>query len=164
MKALPLLPITSKVSVRRADLRQTGQRCGTDGVGAGDGPHPMSHAVEPSLDSFRLWSFCRRLAHARVVRYPHLGVPQRTSGIRGLNDREIGTIAPGQTLWIASEGAHPPMPTESDYAERWRTLAIEAVAVAQEMSDPESKRVLLFIADTYKRLAERAQASKDQRR
>jgi len=61
-------------------------------------------------------------------------------------------------------GAHPPMPKESDYAERWRTLAIEAVTVAHEMSDPESKRALLFIAEAYNRLAERAQARTDRRR
>ena len=78
-------------------------------------------------------------------------------------DREIGTIALDQTLWNASEGAHPPMPTESDYAERWQTLAIEAIAAAHEMSDTESKRALLFIAEAYKRLAEHAQARKNQR-
>ena len=49
------------------------------------------------------------------------------------------------------------MPTECDPAERWRTLAMEAIAIADEMTDPESKRVLLFIAEAYKRLAERAQ-------
>ena len=83
-----------------------------------------------------------------------------------LKEREIGTIALDQTLWNASEGAHSPHPrmaTESDYTERWRTLAIEAVAAAHEMSDTESKRALLFIAEAYKRLAEHAQARKHQR-
>jgi hypothetical protein len=45
-------------------------------------------------------------------------------------------------------------------AERWRTLAVETFAAAQAMADPESKQVLLLIAEAYERLAERAQAPK----
>jgi hypothetical protein len=46
-------------------------------------------------------------------------------------------------------------------ADRWLTLAAEATAAAQEVSDPEARRVLLFIADTYKRLAQRSLARKN---
>lgn len=56
------------------------------------------------------------------------------------------------------------MPTESDYAERWRTLPIEAVAAAHEVTDPEARRALLFIAESYKRLAEHAQTRKEKER
>ena len=52
-----------------------------------------------------------------------------------------------------------PMPTKLD-AEYWRTLARETFATAQAMADPESKKVLLRIAEAYERLAERAQAPK----
>jgi hypothetical protein len=45
-------------------------------------------------------------------------------------------------------------------AECWRTLAVETFAAAQATADPESKQVLLLIAEVYDRLAERAQAPK----
>ena len=52
------------------------------------------------------------------------------------------------------------MPSNVDIAERWRTLAAEARAAADEMTDPESKRALLRIAEGYERLARRAEARK----
>ena len=52
------------------------------------------------------------------------------------------------------------MPSNVDVAERWRTLAAEARAAANEMTDPESKRALLNIAEGYERLARRAEARK----
>ena len=52
------------------------------------------------------------------------------------------------------------MPSDVDVAERWRTLAAEARAAANEMTDPESKRALLNIAEGYERLARRAEARK----
>jgi hypothetical protein len=53
------------------------------------------------------------------------------------------------------------MPSDVDVAERWRTLAAEARAAADEMTDPEAKRTLLNIADGYERLARRAEARKN---
>jgi hypothetical protein len=50
------------------------------------------------------------------------------------------------------------MAEDGDDAERWRKLAAETVAVAEEMTDPDAKRVMLFIAEGYKRLAEQAEA------
>ena len=55
------------------------------------------------------------------------------------------------------------MPVDTDDAERWRTLAAEALAVAETMTDPEAQRVMLFIAEGYRLLAERAEARKDQK-
>ena len=52
------------------------------------------------------------------------------------------------------------MPTHDNAAERWRTLAAEARAAADEMTDPEAKRTLLNIAEGYERLALRAEARK----
>jgi hypothetical protein len=52
------------------------------------------------------------------------------------------------------------MPSAVDVAERWRTLAAEARAAADQMTDPESKRALLSIAEGYERLARRAEARK----
>jgi hypothetical protein len=41
-------------------------------------------------------------------------------------------------------------------AERWRALAVEAATTARQARDPESKRLLAFIAEAYDRLAQRA--------
>ena len=55
------------------------------------------------------------------------------------------------------------MPADMNDAERWRTLAAEALAIAEMMTDPEARRVMLFIAEGYRLLAERAEARKDQK-
>ena len=52
------------------------------------------------------------------------------------------------------------MPSDVDVAERWRTLAAEARATADKMTDPEAKRTLLNIAEGYERLARRAELRK----
>jgi len=52
------------------------------------------------------------------------------------------------------------MPSDVDVAERWRTLAAEARATADQMTDPDAKRTLLNIAEGYERLARRAEARK----
>ena len=53
------------------------------------------------------------------------------------------------------------MPSDIDVAEHWRTLAAEARARADEMSDPEAKQIMLSIAAGYERLARRADAGKN---
>jgi hypothetical protein len=50
------------------------------------------------------------------------------------------------------------MTEDGDDAERWHKLAAETRAIAAEMTDPDAKRVMLFIAEGYKRLAEQAEA------
>jgi hypothetical protein len=42
------------------------------------------------------------------------------------------------------------------WAGKWRDLAQEALAVAETMGDPEARRHMLYIAEAYKLLAERA--------
>ena len=50
------------------------------------------------------------------------------------------------------------MPSDaSDRAARWRVLAAESRAVAEEMTDPKARLILLTIARSYERLAERAE-------
>jgi vacuolar-type H+-ATPase catalytic subunit A/Vma1 len=44
----------------------------------------------------------------------------------------------------------------SDAAKRWRKLAAEARARAEEMADPQAKRIMSSIAEGYERLAKRA--------
>jgi hypothetical protein len=55
------------------------------------------------------------------------------------------------------------MPAEApDPALRWRALADEARTIADQMSDPQQKLILLTIARGYERLAERAMARRAQ--
>ena len=53
-------------------------------------------------------------------------------------------------------------PQASDAALRWRALAEEARTIADEMTDPQAKLILLTIARSYDRLAERAAARNQQ--
>ena len=53
------------------------------------------------------------------------------------------------------------MPSEIDLEERWRSLAAEARALAEEMADPQARQIMLRIAASYDRLATRAKAHKD---
>jgi hypothetical protein len=46
----------------------------------------------------------------------------------------------------------------ADDASRWRALAADARRVAAEMTDPEARRTMLWIAEAYERLARRAEA------
>jgi hypothetical protein len=52
------------------------------------------------------------------------------------------------------------MPSDADVGERWRALAAEARAAANELTDPEVKRIMLRIATGYEVLARRAEARK----
>jgi len=45
-------------------------------------------------------------------------------------------------------------------AERWRRLEAEARTIAATMTDPEPRRIMFFIAEGYKLLADRAEARK----
>jgi hypothetical protein len=52
------------------------------------------------------------------------------------------------------------VPAHRDDDERWRALAAEARTAATQLTDPEAKRTLLFIAAAYDRLALHAAARK----
>lgn len=56
------------------------------------------------------------------------------------------------------------MPADLDDADHWWARAAEAREVAQGMTDPEAKRVMLFIAEGYKRLALHAEARKSHKK
>jgi plasmid stability protein len=51
----------------------------------------------------------------------------------------------------------PTTPDAYPNAPHWRRLEAEARIIALTMTDPERKRVMLFIASGYKLLAERAE-------
>jgi hypothetical protein len=56
------------------------------------------------------------------------------------------------------------MPSDHDDAERWRERAAEARAAAGRMSDPLVRRMMLFIAAAYERLAKHADTRSDQKK
>src|SRR5947208_1268110 len=74
-----------------------------------------------------------------------VGEPDAQRNVGGCNGTFAGT---------------PAMPTNADVAERWRSLAGEARAAADGLTDPEAKRIMLNIADGYQLLARRAEARK----
>ena len=49
------------------------------------------------------------------------------------------------------------VPLNVDIAEHWRKLALEARAVANELTDPDAKQIMLRIAEGYELLARRAE-------
>jgi len=55
-------------------------------------------------------------------------------------------------------GNVPIMPPDSESPSRWWALAAEARAVADEMTDPKAREIMLKIARGYERLARRAEA------
>ena len=50
------------------------------------------------------------------------------------------------------------MPTTFDNPEEWRRHAKDARALAKQMRNPESKRAMLQVAESYLKLAKRAGA------
>jgi hypothetical protein len=44
-----------------------------------------------------------------------------------------------------------------DAADRWRALATEARYVAEELTEPQSRREMLLIAEAYARMATQAE-------
>lgn len=52
------------------------------------------------------------------------------------------------------------MQAKIDSAERWRELAEEARAVADKLTDPDAKQVMLRIAEGYELLIRRAKDRK----
>jgi hypothetical protein len=49
------------------------------------------------------------------------------------------------------------MAPDVDAAKMWRALEAEALAFAEQITDPEAKRSMVMIAQGYKRLAEHAE-------
>ena len=46
------------------------------------------------------------------------------------------------------------------WAQRWRELAAEALDVARAMTDPQARRYMRFLSESYRLLAERAELRK----
>jgi hypothetical protein len=65
----------------------------------------------------------------------------------------MGTNWAGMRCACAVGGAMAP---DTDAAARWRALAAEARRVAEELTDPQSRREMLLIAEAYARMAAHA--------
>ena len=50
-----------------------------------------------------------------------------------------------------------PIDSSDDPVQRWRALADDARAAAEQATDPDARRSLLAIAEGYERLAKRAE-------
>ncbi len=50
------------------------------------------------------------------------------------------------------------MPTTFNSPKQWRSRAQEARVLAKQMRDPESKLALLRVAESYEKIAKRAEA------
>ena len=50
------------------------------------------------------------------------------------------------------------MPTTFDTPEQWRSHAKEARALAKQMRDPEAQIAMLRVAESYEKIAKRAEA------
>lgn len=68
-------------------------------------------------------------------------------------EREIGAIV-AQTVGQVASGHMEPLYRDPQH---WRDRAASTRAVAEQISDPESKRLMLEIVDQYEKLAQRAQ-------
>lgn len=49
------------------------------------------------------------------------------------------------------------MSKDTKVADQWRELAAQALAAAQELTDPQARAIMLDIASRYERLAKYAQ-------
>jgi hypothetical protein len=71
---------------------------------------------------------------------------------------------PKQSFALGQEGNFRALSADDERdAEHWRRLEAEARTVAATMTDPKPRRIMLFIADGYKLLADRAEFRKTQK-
>lgn len=68
-----------------------------------------------------------------------------------------------KTFCLGLGGTYCAMSPNATHAERWRKLEAEARTIASSMTDPEPRRIMLFIAEGYKLLAERAELRNTQK-
>jgi len=86
---------------------------------------------------------------------PHVGtIAYFQHWVRG-NNRQSKSL-PG---WAGGNFRDMSADDERD-AEHWRRLETEARTIASKMTDPEPRRIMFFIAEGYKLLADRAEFRK----
>jgi hypothetical protein len=80
----------------------------------------------------------------------------------GVASARLGTFQPSSPFAqkIAKGTNGLSMSEGGDDASRWRALAADARRVAAEMTDPDAHRTMVFIAESYERLARFARIRK----
>lgn len=79
---------------------------------------------------------------------------------RGL-ERGLGAMsADDQGSTDDKDAARGDFAQAARWAQRWRELEAEALDVAQAMTDPQARRYMLFLSESYRLLAERAELRK----
>jgi len=81
--------------------------------------------------------------------------------LRTFNIGFTGTTSQANRYGVGQGGNFRAMPADNERnAERWRRLETEARTIASKMTDPEPRRIMFFIAEGYKLLADRAEFRK----
>ena len=74
-----------------------------------------------------------------------------------------GNNKPRQSFAVGQEGSFRAMSADDERdAVHWRQLEAEARTIAATMTEPEPRRIMFFIAEGYKLLADRAEHRKTQ--
>lgn len=80
------------------------------------------------------------------------------------SDRAPGTTSQGDRLPLGRMGNFRAMRVDAERdAAYWRRLEADARTIATTMTDAEPRRIMFFIADGYKLLADRAELRKTQK-
>lgn len=112
--------------------------------------HTRSRRCAKSWGECRPRSACScTLADAR---FPRNSVPIETYESKGLG------AGPGEGGIVLSDDEDPEREARqaARWATKWRLLEREALVIAEAMRNPEAQRHMLFIAEAYRVLAERA--------
>jgi hypothetical protein len=110
--------------------------------------HPRAHRASAQREQTDQLSF------------PHFAALENSSGTPYASIQRVptqGTSCKRQRFTAIDNRCAGPMPPTIHNAEYFRDRSREAIAQAEQMSDPEAKRELLEIAATYERLAKLAE-------
>jgi len=102
-----------------------------------------------------LFGAFQRTLHSQAIAWPKRAAPAEEGGRREQQAQAIVCRWAGGCFRAMSAD------DERD-AEHWRQLEAEARTIAAAMTDPEPRRIMFFIAEGYKLLADRAEHRKTQ--
>jgi hypothetical protein len=95
-----------------------------------------------------------RLADAILAEAAH-----GSQDVEGLKRAGLVAIARHYRLDLADFDLEVTVPQRVNNPRYWRSYAEETLAIAEQMKDPECKRLLMGVAETYAELARRALAA-----
>ena len=77
--------------------------------------------------------------------------------------RQSGNVSSKTSFGVSGYRGHGAMPSDIDREKQWRSLAAETRARAEEMTDSQSRQIMLKIAASYSRLADRAREEREKK-